>query len=126
MKALKEKVIGIIKGFVILRNMPLLQVNITILEQLRRNSKIFLEIITIIVLINYIKDGQDHVIECDTVIIAAGSSLNNELENELEGKIENLTVIGDAEAPRKILTAIHEGYHTIRVRFIIIKLKETI
>lgn len=65
--------------------------------------------------INYSKDGQDHVIECDTVIIAAGYSSNNELENELEGKVEDLTVIGDAEAPRKILTAVHEGYHTIRV-----------
>jgi 2-enoate reductase len=65
--------------------------------------------------INYTKDGQDNMLECDTVIIAAGYSPNNELESELEGKVEDLTVIGDAEAPRKILTAVHEGYHTIRV-----------
>lgn len=65
--------------------------------------------------INYTKDGEEHKIECDTVIIAAGYCSNNELEDELEGKVCDLTVIGDAEAPRKILTAVHEGYHTIRV-----------
>lgn len=65
--------------------------------------------------VSYTKDGQDHKIECDTVIIAAGYKPNNQLESELNGKVENLTVVGDAEAPRKILTAVHEGYHAIRV-----------
>lgn len=65
--------------------------------------------------VSYIKDGQEYVIECDTVIIAAGYRSNNKLENELEGKLKDLTVIGDAEAPRKIINAIHEGYHAIRI-----------
>lgn len=65
--------------------------------------------------LSYAKDGQDHTIECDTVIIAAGYSPNNQLEDALMSKVEDLVVIGDAEAPRKILNAVHEGYHTIRV-----------
>ncbi|BCN31605.1 NAD(P)/FAD-dependent oxidoreductase [Anaeromicropila herbilytica] len=65
--------------------------------------------------ITYQKDGKESTIECDTVIIAAGYKANNQLEKELEDKVEDITVIGDAEAPRKILTAVHEGYHTIRV-----------
>lgn len=65
--------------------------------------------------ISYAKDGKEYVVECDTVIVAAGFRSNNQLEKALEDKIENLTVIGDAEAPRKIINAVHEGYHTIRV-----------
>ena len=33
----------------------------------------------------------------------------------LDEKYDEVAVIGDAVAPRKILTAIHEGYHAIRV-----------
>ena len=36
-------------------------------------------------------------------------------ENLLEEMAEDVVVVGDAIAPRKILTAIHEGYHAIRV-----------
>ena len=63
----------------------------------------------------YEQDGQEHTLSCDTVIIAAGYRSNNRLADELDGKVKDLTVIGDAEMPRKILTAIHEGYHAIRV-----------
>ena len=65
--------------------------------------------------ISYTKDGKEVFLECDTVIIATGYLPNNQLEKALENKVEDLTVIGDAEAPRKILTAVHEGYHAIRV-----------
>lgn len=65
--------------------------------------------------VSYIKDGEEHTLECDTVIIASGYRSNNKLEGELQDKVKDLTVIGDAEAPRKILTAVHEGYHAIRV-----------
>ena len=37
------------------------------------------------------------------------------LEELLDEKYDEVAVIGDAVAPRKILTAIHEGYHAIRV-----------
>ncbi|GIM28376.1 hypothetical protein CPJCM30710_10420 [Clostridium polyendosporum] len=61
--------------------------------------------------ISYAKDGQEHILH----IIAAGYRSNNQLEYALDGKAEYLTVIGNEEVPRKILTAVHEGYHTIRV-----------
>lgn len=65
--------------------------------------------------VSYEKEGKIEVIPCDTVIIAAGYKANHELEQVLEGKVKELAVIGDAEAPRKILTAVHEAYHAIRV-----------
>ena len=63
----------------------------------------------------YEKDGQTVSVPADTVIIAAGYRSNNELEDQLEGLVDDLSVVGDAVAPRKILTAVHEGYHAIRV-----------
>lgn len=65
--------------------------------------------------VSYIKDGKQAQLEADTVIIAAGYRPNNSLEEELEGKVSDLSVVGDAGAPRKIITAVHEAYHAIRV-----------
>lgn len=66
--------------------------------------------------ITYEKDGEVHTVSCDTVLNAAGFKPNNQLEDLLEEKYDDkVVVIGDAVAPRKILTAIHEGYHAIRV-----------
>lgn len=61
------------------------------------------------------KGGETLALACDTVILAAGYRANNELEQSLDGKVKDLCVIGDAEAPRKIMNAIHEGYHAIRI-----------
>lgn len=65
--------------------------------------------------VTYEKDGETIVLECDTVFNAAGFRANNQLEDLLEENYDDVTVIGDAVAPRKILTAVHEGYHAIRV-----------
>ena len=65
--------------------------------------------------VTYLKDGKQADIQADTVIIAAGYHANNSLEEELEKKVSDLTVIGDAQSPRKIINAVHEGYHTVRV-----------
>lgn len=65
--------------------------------------------------ITYIKDDKENFLACDTVIIAAGYYPNNKLEEQLDEALKDLTVVGDAEAPRKIITAVHEGYHTVRV-----------
>ena len=65
--------------------------------------------------VTYEKDGETVTLECDTVFNAAGFKANNQLEDLLEDHYDNVTVIGDAIAPRKILTAVHEGYHAIRV-----------
>ena len=66
--------------------------------------------------ITYEKDGEVHTVSCDTVLNAAGFKPNNQLEDLLEEEYDDkAVVIGDAVAPGKILTAIHEGYHAIRV-----------
>lgn len=66
--------------------------------------------------ITYEKDGEVRTVSCDTVLNAAGFKPNNQLEDLLEEEYDDkAVVIGDAVAPRKILTAIHEGYHAIRV-----------
>ena len=61
------------------------------------------------------KDGETKTVACDTVLNAAGFKPNNQLEDLLEDLFEEVTVVGDAVAPRKILTAVHEAYHAIRV-----------
>lgn len=65
--------------------------------------------------ITYLKDGVAVDLAADTVIIAAGYHANNALEGPLEDAVPDLTVIGDAQAPRKIIDAVHEGYHAVRV-----------
>jgi 2-enoate reductase len=66
--------------------------------------------------ITYEKDGNIVTIDCDTVLNAAGFRANgNKLEDTLEANYGDVTVAGDAIAPRKILNAVHEGYHAIRV-----------
>ena len=52
---------------------------------------------------------------CDTVIIAAGYRTCHEQPDRRDGNVKSLSVVGDAESPRKILTAVHEAYHAIRV-----------
>ena len=65
--------------------------------------------------ITYEKDGESFSIPYDTIFNAAGFKSSNELEDPLEGFYDNVTVIGDAVSPRKILNAVHEAYHAIRV-----------
>lgn len=65
--------------------------------------------------VSYEKDGVSGRVPCDTVVIAAGYKSNNELAEALEESVRDLSVIGDANAPRKIMTAVHEGFHAIRL-----------
>lgn len=60
------------------------------------------------------QDGQEKQIPADTVIIAAGYDPVNQLEAAIEDYVD-VTVVGDAVASRKIMDAVHEAYHTIRV-----------
>lgn len=62
----------------------------------------------------YEKDGEEHTITCDSVLNAAGFRANNQLEDFLRKHFENVEVVGDAVRPRKILDAVHEGYHAVR------------
>lgn len=63
----------------------------------------------------YEVNGETAEIACDTVLNAVGFRPNNQLEDVLDEVCDDVTIVGDAVAPRKILTAIHEGYHAIRV-----------
>lgn len=65
--------------------------------------------------LTYEAAGETREIPCDQAVLACGYRSNNELEEQLKGRVKDLSVVGDAESPRKILTAVHEGYHTIRV-----------
>ena len=65
--------------------------------------------------VTFEKDGEQKTIACDSVLNAAGFRPNNQLEDLLEAEYDDVTVVGDAIAPRKILTAVHEAYHAIRV-----------
>lgn len=65
--------------------------------------------------LTYEQNGEKKTIDCDQVIIAAGYNSNDSLESQLEGKVKSLNVIGDASSPRKIMTAVHEAYHAIRL-----------
>lgn len=48
-------------------------------------------------------------IEADTVILAVGYGANRSLYEELEDMVDEIYVIGDANRPRKIVNAVHEG-----------------
>jgi 2-enoate reductase len=64
--------------------------------------------------IDYTKDGNTNTIQCETVIIASGYRENNELETALQDEVEFFRSIGDSVFPRKILNAVHEGFHAAR------------
>jgi 2-enoate reductase len=61
-------------------------------------------------------DGDEAIIECDTVVIALGSAPDRALAEELSA-VEGLElrVIGDAVKPRKVLEAVWEGFHAARL-----------
>ena len=61
------------------------------------------------------KDNEVKRIPADTVIFSTGFRSNHSLYDELIKKGLNVVEIGDAQKPRKVINAIHEGYHCIRV-----------
>ena len=65
--------------------------------------------------LRYSKDGQIHEIPCQTVIMAVGYRSNAALEDEIWNDVNNVRLVGDAVAPRKVINAVHEGFHAARV-----------
>ena len=61
----------------------------------------------------YEKDGEQFTIDADTVAIAAGYKANTALYDAVQSKI-NCAVVGDAETPDNILTAVHHGFNSVR------------
>ena len=58
----------------------------------------------------YEKDGQEHFIKADTVVVAVGYSPNNGLLRQIEGKFPETHSIGDCVKVRTALEAVHEGF----------------
>jgi 2-enoate reductase len=63
-----------------------------------------------------VKKGETNMtIPCDTLVAAVGYRSNRDLENELIGKIDKVFTIGDNVKPAKIIDAVSQAYHTIRL-----------
>ena len=65
--------------------------------------------------VEYTKGGEDYAIPADLVVIAAGYRSLNGLEAEIKGRVKAYKVIGDASQPGKIIHAVHEGFHAVRM-----------
>ncbi|MGI6584843.1 MAG: FAD-dependent oxidoreductase [Lutisporaceae bacterium] len=52
---------------------------------------------------------------CDNVVLACGFKPEDSLEMQLLDKVKELKVIGDCVSPRKVYTAVHEGFHAARL-----------
>ncbi len=61
----------------------------------------------------YEKDGKKYTLEADTVAIASGYKANTTLYDALSDKID-CALVGDAENPDNILSAVHHGFHAVR------------
>ena len=59
-------------------------------------------------------DGATVVFQGDAVICALGMRAVNELALDLLAKGYPVEIVGDAQKARKILDAVHEGYHAGR------------
>lgn len=57
------------------------------------------------------KDGQQFKIPADMVVMAVGSRSVNDLSGLLKETVPEIHLIGDAQKPRKIMDAVHDGYH---------------
>ncbi len=55
-------------------------------------------------------EGEERLIEGDTVVLAAGVQPEDSLHENLKDRVGELHLIGDAKSPRKAYDAIHEGF----------------
>jgi len=56
------------------------------------------------------KDGKEHLLEADTIVLAAGSKPNDKLFIELKGKVPEVYCVGDTKEPRFVIDAVSEGF----------------
>ena len=59
---------------------------------------------------NVYSGKKGEVVDFDTVVLACGGSANTDLYDQLTGKVENLHILGDAFAPRRIWFATRQAY----------------
>ena len=58
----------------------------------------------------YEKQGEEHHLKVESVVLALGSEPNDEIEKELKQAGFEYVKIGDVKKPRKIIDAVHEGF----------------
>jgi pyruvate/2-oxoglutarate dehydrogenase complex dihydrolipoamide dehydrogenase (E3) component len=61
------------------------------------------------------RNGEENYIEANKVVLATGYTSNNSLHNHLENLAQEVFIVGDCKSPRKIVNAVHEGFHASRV-----------
>lgn len=60
--------------------------------------------------VSYEQDGKINTVAADTVVVALGSSSQDDLSVELRAAGFDVLLAGDVKKPRTILEAVHEGY----------------
>jgi 2-enoate reductase len=58
------------------------------------------------------KDGEEKVIEVNTIVLACGGNPNTELYEQLKGRFAKVYLVGDSAEPRNIMEATTEGLNT--------------
>ena len=53
---------------------------------------------------------EQQVLEADTLVLSFWRKAETRLHDELEGKVQEIHLIGDALAPRRLIEAFYEGY----------------
>ncbi len=59
------------------------------------------------------KDGKESFVEADSIVIATGMKPRKELADSFYGIAEDVRIIGDCMRPRKIDSAVYEGYFAV-------------
>ncbi|MFC2000693.1 FAD/NAD(P)-binding oxidoreductase, partial [Chloroflexota bacterium] len=62
-----------------------------------------------------VRDGQQELLECDSVVLALGTGPVNRLAEQLRDKVAEIHVIGDAKEPARAGHAILEGSQVARM-----------
>jgi 2,4-dienoyl-CoA reductase-like NADH-dependent reductase (Old Yellow Enzyme family)/thioredoxin reductase len=60
-------------------------------------------------------DSEEKFIEANKVILATGYISNNSLTSNHQNLAQEVYIVGDCKSPRKIVNAVHEGFHASRV-----------
>lgn len=60
-------------------------------------------------------EGKTRELPCDSVVFAIGYTPDNSLVDSLEGKMDKVFPIGDTKKAGRIIHAVHQAYHTVRL-----------
>lgn len=61
------------------------------------------------------KENEEKLLPADTVVLAVGSTPENNLYQELLNNFPNVYLLGDAKKPAKLINAVHQAFHTARI-----------